>query len=117
MLKSAQLVLIVKRKKYPNDETYRQICLLKCLGKLYEKLINKRLGTKTADYINESAYKKKKYCVLTTLEVKNSFNTVSWQVIVTALTDKNISQNILRVTKSYLSLNWLSQDGVCCIRG
>lgn len=41
--KSRQLVLIEKPRKNPEGETlYRPICLINYLGKLYEKLINKR---------------------------------------------------------------------------
>jgi hypothetical protein len=110
--KRTALVLIDKPKKSPEEKTKcRPICLISVLGKLYENLINKRLmedieqcgglGQKqfgfrknrsTVDAIEEvlntvrrTNGEKPEWSALILVDVKNAFNTASWELIVKKL--------------------------------
>lgn len=131
--KSATLVLLRKGDK-PQDQTssYRPICLLSCVGKLFERLLFNRLeahlcstnglsshqfgfrrGKSTIDAISEvqkivrnasiAPLRKRGLCSLVTLDVANAFNTASWDVIDRALVKKNVPGYLVRVVRSYLS--------------
>jgi hypothetical protein len=116
--KRARLVLIPKGKASPDvTRKFRPICLLDSMGKLYEQLIKTRLteeldekgglsddqygfrkGRSTSDAIKEvwkmakfangGSWGGKDFCALTTLDVRNAFNTASWREIVEALEEK-----------------------------
>jgi hypothetical protein len=93
---------------------FRPIFLLDSLGKLYEQLIKGRLTDeldekgglsddkygfqkrrstsdainevwKIAKFANEGSWEIKDFCALTILDVRNAFNTASWEEIVVAL--------------------------------
>lgn len=131
--KSATLVLLRKGEK-PQDQTssYRPICLLSGVGKLFERLLFNRLeahllstgglsphqfgfrrGKSTTDAISEvqrivrnastTPLRKRELCVLVTLDVANAFNTASWEAIDRALIKKKVPGYLVRVIRSYLS--------------
>jgi hypothetical protein len=131
--KTAKLVLKPKGMVTSDGmRKFRPICLLESLGKLYEKLIKNRLikeldekgglsddqygfrkGRSTsgaikelwkmAKFANEGSWGRKDFCALTTLDVRNAFNTASWREIVEALEGKEISKYLVDLVKSYLS--------------
>jgi hypothetical protein len=135
--KRTALVLIDKPKKSSEEETkYRPICLISALGKVYENLINKRLmedieqcgglGRKqfgfrknrsTVDAIEEVLStvrgvngEKPEWSALILVDVKNAFNTASWELIVKKLEKRQISRYLLNIIKKYLSGRRVSLD-------
>lgn len=125
--KTARLVLIEKERKLGESNTsYRPICLLDILGKVYEKLIKIRLeleisksgglsprqygfvaGRSTIDAMLEvknkadEAKRHKKICVLSMVDVQNAFNSTPWEGIIEELKARNIPPYLLNVLSSY----------------
>lgn len=127
--KIARLVLLRKdNRPLDNPSSFRPICLLDVEGKLYEHLLLERLneelersgglspyqygfrkGRQTIDAVNEVlniarlAAEERNLCVLITLDVKNAFNSASWQLILEKLRQINISESLITIIASYLS--------------
>lgn len=131
--KIAKLVLIKKADKPADDPTaYRPICLLDAEGKLYEQLLTIRLKSelqrtgglsdrqfgftegrqtvdavraviKTAREAEEFAAQHRRMCAVVTLDVKNAFNSASWQIILERLSLKKINSGLIGIIRSYLS--------------
>lgn len=127
--KKARLVLLRKGNKPLDDpSSFRPICLMDIEGKLYEHLLLDRLnvelertgglssnqfgfrkGRQTIDAVNEvlraarQALAEREFCVVVTIDVKNAFNSASWQLILEKLRAKGISESLIRVIASYLS--------------
>ncbi|KAI5715842.1 hypothetical protein M8J77_023429 [Diaphorina citri] len=125
--KIAKLVLIEKEKK-PTDaeKSFRPLCLLDGMGKVYEKLLKIRIekeienngglsplqygftsGKSTIDAIMEvkriakEAKEKNKLCVMTMVDVRNAFGSVPWKGILEELTRKNISKYLINILADY----------------
>lgn len=128
--KEARVALIPKTAKKPNEPVaYRPICLLNSFGKLYEKMILKRLlteidekqlidtnqygflpGKSTTQAINEvvkismNEIKKKRWkrnlCILIALDIRNAFNSAPWIHIISSL--EGLSPYLIEIFKSYL---------------
>jgi hypothetical protein len=136
--KRAKLVLIPKAKSVDRKKL-RPICLLDCLGKLYEHLIRKRLleeleqrgglsdsqfgfreGRSTVDatqevmkfakVANSGSWGRKDFCALTAVDVANAFNSASWQRIVEALHHKNMPPWTIAIVQDYLRDRWVEDD-------
>lgn len=131
--KSARLVLLEKGK----TATFRPLCLLNVLGKLYEHLLLQRLklecdelsesqygfreGKSTIDAVNAvlavakaertKAFNNRGQTVLVTLDIRNAFNTVPWPGVIEALRQKNTPPYLIRVIKSYLHDRSIIVDG------
>lgn len=131
--KVARLALLPKSKNISEDPgSYRPICILDVEGKLYELLLAARLdkevektgglsndqygfrsGRQTIDAIkrviaiaeeaDSYSWKYRRICVAITLDVKNAFNSASWERILEALRKRGIDQSLYRVIESYLS--------------
>lgn len=125
--KSAKLILIEKPKKNDGDQTtYRPICLLDVLGKVYEALILERLNNeislKGGLHPNQYGFRKKrstidaiervvdiakkhknKWCAMVLVDVKNAFNTAQWSIILEKLKRRGVSQYLLNVIGSYFT--------------
>lgn len=131
--KEATLVLLPKGNK-PLDQpsSYRPICLLNTIGKVFERIIKKRLeahlevtrgisshqfgfmkGRSTIDAIKmatnviqeagtEPLYKRQ-LCAMVCLDVANAFNSVSWVRIEEVLVEKNVPAYLVLILRSYLS--------------
>lgn len=125
--KKANLVLIEKEKKATDKEpSYRPICLLDAIGKVYEQLIKTRLvqeittngglsemqfgfvaGKSTIDAmfkvkkLAKAAKKRKKLCVMVMLDIKNAFNSVPWKGILEELNRKNVAPYLVNVIADY----------------
>lgn len=127
--KIQKLVLLRKEKKPLNEpSSYRPLCMLDTLGKLLERLLLRRLeseietsgglsprqygfrkGKSTVDAINEvvetAAITKaaKGFCAIITLDVKNAFNTVRWDVVLDALRKRKVNTWLYNMIVEYLS--------------
>lgn len=131
--KVARLVLIEKpRKSADISPSYRPIGIIDTLGKVLEKLVNKRLqaelerleiihenqfgfrkGRGTLDAIRSiedivktiasKAYKRQDCCALVTLDIENAFNTASWNNIVDAVKNAKISGHLTNIIQEYFT--------------
>lgn len=131
--KRAKLSLLKKGDKPLDDPTnYRPICLLDVEGKLYEQLLLTRLnkelartgglsdrqfgfrqGKQTCDAIqtilsiaraaSEYTHAHRRLCAVITLDVRNAFNSASWQTILSELRRRKIDESLIGVIASYLS--------------
>lgn len=143
--KIAKLLLIRKGNK-PLDQpsSFRPISILDTEGKLYEQLLLERLnreiertgglsenqfgfrkGRQTIDAINkviniaEQAAAHRNLCVAITLDVKNAFNSASWQKILDKMRKRGICESLISILASYLSERKLlveTEDGVRLMR-
>ncbi|KAI5731894.1 hypothetical protein M8J77_018009 [Diaphorina citri] len=125
--------------KKPDDteKSYRPICLLDILGKVYEKLIKIRLeeeigkkgglspeqfgfisGRSTVDAMlevkrrAEDAKKRNKLCALTMVDVKNAFNSTPWRGILEELKRRNIPSYLINVLSSYFQDRTIIVDDI-----
>ncbi|XP_062538384.1 uncharacterized protein LOC134206674 [Armigeres subalbatus] len=93
MWKTQKLALLPKPGTPPgNPASYRPICLIDAVGKLLERIILNRLTKCMEGAVLESAEKASKqkrrgdrYCVVVTIDVKNAFNSASFEAIAAAL--------------------------------
>jgi hypothetical protein len=138
--KEARLVLLQKGTKDSNgSQAYRPICLLDVLGKVYEQLLVHRLneelsakhglsnsqygfrqGVSTIDAVEkvcktakqemQKTLKTRSLCAMLMIDVKNAFNSASWQMIIEELRRKGISHYLVEVIKSYLSSRYVQID-------
>lgn len=133
--KRANLMVIPKPKKNRNDpQTYRPICLIDTMGKVLEHLLQRRLreemgvnlsenqfgyrqGKSTVDALKKvfefgkSAKSEGKYAVLMALDIKNAFNSASWEKIDEALDRMNTPAYLREMTRSYLSNRSIIVEG------
>lgn len=138
--KRQKLVLIPKPGKSQSDpSSFRPIGLLDACGKLLEKIILNRLlpyaeGEKGLSP-NQFGFRKKRstldaismvtdrarkaiknqtkigrYCAATTIDVRNAFNSASWEAIVRSLVNMGVSTQMCKIIKSYLSNRVLLYD-------
>jgi hypothetical protein len=130
--KIARFVLIRKSDKpLESPSSYRFICLLDCLGKLFKKVLDNRLrrfldendrlhsrqfvfrkGRSTIDALNvlrETVTPNRKIGILT-LDIKNAFNSASWNVILDAMQEKEVPKYLQRIVSSYLENRTLNFD-------
>ena len=133
----AKLLLLQKGNKSLEDPSlFRPICLLDIEGKLFEQLLLARLkseltrtgdlspnqfgfrkGKQTVNAINKLlkiakeaenfAHANRILCVVITLDVKNAFNSASWQIILDELKTRRINESLIRVISSYLSNRYI----------
>ena len=131
--KTSKLVLLRKGNKPLTEPTsFRPICLLDSIGKLYEQVISERLkqalkcygdlnknqfgfrkGRSTVMAINEVTkiakremkvtLKKRKLCALVLLDIKNAFNSASWCWIKKELKACKVPKYLRKIIDSYLS--------------
>lgn len=122
--KVARVVLLPKEGKDPSlSSSYRPICLLNTIGKLYERLIVNRLeaeleekqlishgqhdfrrGRSTMSAIMEVKEKvkrgKSRWCVVVTVDIRNAFNTARWDQIINSLIEGGISSYSIRCVEN-----------------
>lgn len=116
--KEASVVLIWKGKEEREASSYRPICLLNTFGKLFEKLLEAngglsenqfgfRKGLSTIQAVEKViAHVKEtraRWVVMLALDVRNAFNSASWEIIMKKLEARNISQYLINIVDSYLS--------------
>ncbi|XP_074036343.1 uncharacterized protein [Leptinotarsa decemlineata] len=127
--KKLRLMLLRKGdKNIENPSSYGPICLLDSEGKFYEYLLLNRLneeitrtgglseqqfgfrkGRQTVDAVNvvlriaNDASVNGNICATITLDVKNAFNSASWQLILETLRSRGIKESLIVIIASYLS--------------
>lgn len=124
--KRARVVLIPKGKgeNVESTSSYRPICVLDAMGKLYEILIRERLvaelDSKRAISDRQYGFRKgyctthalqwvtdaversnKKWCAFITLDVKNAFNTARWSIIIKNLKNLEVSNYLINLMENY----------------
>jgi len=139
--KIARLVLIEKPRKVPEAETsYRPICVTNSLGKVFEIFVRQRLeaelqdkqlihnaqfgfrkGKSTVHAIKEvqatlheiksKSIRHRNCCVMVLLDIKNAFNTASWQKIIEKLEYGKISEYLINVLKSFFENRTIETSG------
>ncbi|GBP70549.1 Putative 115 kDa protein in type-1 retrotransposable element R1DM [Eumeta japonica] len=93
-----RLVLLLKGKKPPEEpSSYRPLCMLDTAAK--DAIAGTRWKGRT-----------KKYCLVTTLDIRNAFNSANWDCIMRALEEKNITKYLCRVVESYFTNRVLKYD-------
>lgn len=134
--KTARLVLILKGGKPPEKMTsYRPLCLLSTLGKLFEAMIKMRLEREIANsgglHRNQFGFCKGKstiqalervtdtanqcgrqWCVLVTLDVTNAFNTACHSIIIEELRTREIPQYLIELISSYFMDRYIQIDKI-----
>lgn len=143
--KVAKLMLLRKGDSMSNDPaSFRPICLLNVEGKLYEQLLlirlkselertgglsDKQFGfrekrqtvdavleiTRIAREADAANAQQRMMCAVVTVDVKNAFNSASWQLILEKLERRGINSNLIRIIQSYLSDRTIlleAEDGV-----
>uniref|UniRef100_A0A2S2P488 Reverse transcriptase domain-containing protein n=1 Tax=Schizaphis graminum TaxID=13262 RepID=A0A2S2P488_SCHGA len=130
--KTAKLVLLRKGDKpLEQPSSYRPICLLNTVGKLFERIIKRRLetylesigglserqygfrkGRSTIDAITkvseigkqaaEGPWRRRRLCAVVALDVANAFNSARWDKIETALCRKGVPEYLLEIIRNYL---------------
>lgn len=132
--KVARLVLLPKGKGKPPSEasSYRPLSLLGGVGKLFERLLLKRInahlletqglssqqfgfriGVSTLDAVRRVIHgadeaasgpaRKRDLCAVVALDVKNAFNSAPWRMIDAALRRMEFSSEMVRFMRSYMS--------------
>jgi len=139
--KVSKLVLLRKGDKpLENANSYRPICLLNTVGKLFERLLKRRMekhmeesgdlnerqfgfrrGRSTLDAVNKvmdvveaagsGPLYSRQLCVVVALDVANAFNTAKWKKIEESLHDKRMPQYITAIIQSYLSDREIKYEG------
>jgi hypothetical protein len=129
--KRARVILLKKGNK-PEGEpsSYRPICLLNVLGKIFESLLvarlhehigskgglspnqfgfTKQVGTDDAvrklqeTIFSEINYPSAKFCVAISLDIKNAFNSIGWNEVMMALNHAEVPMYIKKVLQDYFS--------------
>lgn len=125
--KEAKVILIWKSGKSPETATsFRTICLINTLAKLFELLIKLRLECEVNDrkglHERQFGFRKgkstlkalewikkrventpKRWLIIITIDVRNAFNSLSWEKTIKALKDMKISKYLVNLIQSYLS--------------
>lgn len=135
--KASRVVLLRKGNKPEGiPSSYRPICLLNDISKILEYLLKTRLeahialrgglsdnqfgfrsGRSTDDavrHLNDSVTKEvnnRRFCLAVSLDIKNAFNSVRWEDIVSSLVSWEVPWYLLRMSRSYLADRTGSIDG------
>lgn len=139
--KVARLVLIPKAgKPHGLPSSYRPLCLLSEVGKLYERILARRImlrvdergrfscrqfgfckGKSICDAVDSlskvvsRAIANRGVCVAVSLDIRNAFNTLPWPIIRDALNWWRMPQYLKTIIADYLScryIKYVSQDGM-----
>ena len=135
------MVLLRKGNKPLGDAlSYRPICLLDTMAKLLEEMILQRLqghmvrengrsenqfgfrkGRCTVDAIQavvdiatearRGNGKRKGFCALISIDIRNAFNTARWNICIEAMVRKKVPDYLLRMIDDYLSDRWVTYEG------
>ena len=134
--KRQKLVLLPKPNKHPgHPSSYRPICLIDTAGKMLERVIYNRLlpiieykdglserqfgfrqAHSTIDAVDvvlklaRDAMSSKKCCAVVTLDIKNAFNSASWEWIKSSLAKTGVPSYLTKLLNSYLSERTLWYD-------
>ena len=139
--KKQRFVLLRKGNKPLRDaSSYRPIRLLDTMGKLLEEMIIQRLqghmvgendllenqfgfrkGRSTVDAIKAvvdittksriGTGKRKGFCALISIDIRNAFNTARWNICIKAMVRKKVPDYLLRMIDDYLSDRFVIYEG------
>lgn len=132
--KEAKVVLAWKGKDMEQASSYRPICLINVLAKLYEKMVKTRLERAIEDkgglapnqygfrrgrstihaiqeVINAAKVSRKRWVTMIAIDVRNAFNSIGWDDIMDKLEDREIDRWIINIIDSYLSYREIRIDG------
>ncbi|KAL1489506.1 hypothetical protein ABEB36_014390 [Hypothenemus hampei] len=139
--KEATLVLVEKQGKTKDaPKTYRPICLVNTLAKLFEVMLNERLRDclevgealhqaqfgfrrgrsvmgplarlrDTVDIWNKKSYKSRGCCIAVLLDIENAFNNASWKEIMKGLDRCGVPMYLKTMISSYLSRRHIIVEG------
>lgn len=128
------------KKPPDEPSSYRPLCMLDTAGKILERIVHQRIeaavdpllasnqygfrkGRSTLDAINlvintakdaiaGTRWKggTKKYCLVVTLDIKNAFNSASWDCIMRVLTEMNVPAYLRNMVASYFTDRLLKYD-------
>ena len=86
---------------------------------LLEKQFGFRKGRSTVDAIQSvvdiatkarrRTGKRKEFCALISIDIRNAFNTARWNICIEAMVQKKVPDYMLRIITDYLSDRWVSQ--------
>lgn len=137
----ATLILLKKGDKPANaPSSYRPICLLNHISKLYEKYIQIRLNTeienrggisknqfgfrkgmstihalelitKIVTEARSGTWRTRKFVMVISLDVKNAFNSVKWITILEEMDTREINQAIKNLIEEYFKYRIISYQG------
>ncbi|XP_076660107.1 uncharacterized protein LOC143363394 [Halictus rubicundus] len=124
--KEARTILLRKEGKDPAEPSaYRPICIIDAMAKLLECILKKRflqeLGEESFDQnqygftkgkstlqpmekIREAANetsRKQRYAGMIALDIRNAFNTLSWEAIITEMKRRNLPEYLVSITNNY----------------
>uniref|UniRef100_A0A2M4BC28 Putative waldo-6 aae n=1 Tax=Anopheles marajoara TaxID=58244 RepID=A0A2M4BC28_9DIPT len=138
--KRQKLVLLPKPGKPPGEaSSYRPICLIDTVGKLFEKVIQNRLSrytegenglserqfgfrrgrstidaiatvVRSAEQVRNQKRRGLRYGALVTLDIANAFNSASWEAIAKALHRMRVPGYLCRILQSYFEDRVLLYD-------
>jgi len=127
--KDARLVLLRKGSKPAGEPpSYRPLCLLNDVGKLFEYLLTRRLealvdvmgglapsqfGFRRGHFTNSAAtvlrntacdsMNRRDMCAAVSLDIRNTFNSIGWEHVLAALRSWEVQPYMLRLFSSYFS--------------
>lgn len=124
--KEASVILIWKGKDTDKASSFRPICLISVIGKLYEKMIKNRLerdlenkgglsqnqygfrkGRSTIHAIEKvlsiTKSSRETWVAMVTVDIKNAFNSVPWDCIIDKLEEREVERCTINLVDSYLS--------------
>ncbi|XP_063827121.1 uncharacterized protein LOC135076627 [Ostrinia nubilalis] len=126
--KEAVVVILPKpgKENYTTPKSYRPIGLLPVLGKIFEKMLVRRIRWHTADHLCKTQYgftpqrstedslydmmthiksglKRKKIMVMVSLDIEGAFDSAWWPAIRCRLEELKCPKNIRKVVDSYLT--------------
>ena len=55
--------------------------------------------------------KRKGFCTLISIDIRNAFNTGRWNICIEAIMRKNVPDYLLRMIDGYLSVRWVMYEG------
>lgn len=138
--KIARIVLLPKPGKTREESgAFRPICLINTLAKAFESIINLRINdiSRKNRLISENQYGfrkgkstieaimriqnvidtersktryTRKLCLVVLLDVKNAFNSLSWQNLLDAMKKKKYPDYIIRIISDYLDNRWVREE-------
>lgn len=127
--KIAQVIFFTKLNKDPNLPTsYRPICLLPMLGKIYERILKFRInyylennnffhnsqygfreGRNTLQLLNKIKYKinkylqTNKYCALISFDIIGAFDNINWDVLANTIHDSPLPRYLKLILLSFIT--------------
>lgn len=134
--KSAIVIFFHKTSKNPlQPRSYRPICLLSMVGKLYERVIKQRLNyqLETNNLLHANQYgfrklrnttqllniiktnikqqlKEYRYCTLISFDIQGAFDNINWEALDEAIDELEIDQYLKNILKTFKSNRFIQDE-------